>query len=95
MEPRALGPANTTPFKEQKDQDLSELEKTQRALSELSLNKGSISANCLTKDLDAMTPLQSVSLQFARRKSLQHAPSVSSPLARKSWTFCDETQFYE
>lgn len=32
-----------------------------------------------------MTSLQSVSLQLARRKSLQHAPVVSSPLARKSW----------
>jgi hypothetical protein len=37
MEPRALMPANTTPFKEK---EVTDLEKTQRALSELSINQG-------------------------------------------------------
>jgi hypothetical protein len=36
--------------------------------------------------LEGAIPLQTVvSLHLARRKSLQHAPAVSSPLARKSW----------
>lgn len=40
MEPRALMSTNPTPFKEQKDKDGSDLDKTQRALTELSINKG-------------------------------------------------------
>jgi hypothetical protein len=39
MEPRALVSGNTTPFKDQKEKDTQEIDKTQRALSELSLNK--------------------------------------------------------
>jgi hypothetical protein len=37
MEPRALAP---NAFKEMKDNNLGDLEKTERALSELSLNNG-------------------------------------------------------
>jgi len=37
MEPRALISANSTPFK---DKEITDLDKTQHALSELSLNKG-------------------------------------------------------
>ena len=40
MEPRALMSANSTPYKEQRDKDGSDLDKAQRALSELSINKG-------------------------------------------------------
>jgi hypothetical protein len=40
MEPRALAPACSTVFKEMKDSNLGDLEKTERALSELSLNNG-------------------------------------------------------
>jgi len=40
MEPRALMPTNTTPLKEHTDKDVCELEKAQRILAELSLNKG-------------------------------------------------------
>ena len=42
MEPRALVSANTTPFKEQKENEVSDLDKAQRALSELSLNNGKV-----------------------------------------------------
>jgi hypothetical protein len=38
MEPRALAPACSAVFKEMKDNNLGDLEKTERALSELSLN---------------------------------------------------------
>lgn len=87
MEPRALMPTNTTPLKEHTDKDVSELERAQRILAELSLNKGTmVYLSQLIKDPDIMTPLQSLSLQLARRKSIQHAPCVSSPLARGSWT---------
>jgi len=42
MEPRALAPTNTTPYATpHKDaKEIAEVEKAQRALAELSLNKG-------------------------------------------------------
>jgi len=40
MEPRALMSVNSTPFKEQRDKDVSDLDNAQRALSEISLNDG-------------------------------------------------------
>lgn len=40
MEPRALMTTNTTPFKDMKDNKLCDLDKTDRALSELSLTNG-------------------------------------------------------
>jgi len=46
MEPRALASANTTPYTtphKETTKDTKELENTQRALAELSLNKGHIS----------------------------------------------------
>jgi hypothetical protein len=39
MEPRALVSGNTNPFS-QKEKETQEIDNTQRALSELSLNKG-------------------------------------------------------
>lgn len=48
MEPRALISANSTPFKEQKDKDALDFDNTQRALSDLSLNKGKISFSYTT-----------------------------------------------
>lgn len=88
MEPRALTSGNSTPFKElkAKEKDIPELDKTQRALSELSINSGNPRLNYSDSETESITPTQSVSLHLARRKSLQHAPVVSSPLARKSWT---------
>lgn len=41
MEPRALVSGNATPFKDQKEKGSQEIDKAHRALSELSLNKGS------------------------------------------------------
>jgi hypothetical protein len=79
MEPKAL-----TPFK-----DTPEVDKTAQALSELSLNKGMLMHAKVTIDVGAVTPLREVGLHLARRKSLQHAPMVSSPLALKSWTIND------
>ena len=45
MEPRALMSVNTTPFKEQRDQDVSDLDNAQHALSEISLNNGITPSN--------------------------------------------------
>jgi hypothetical protein len=45
MEPRALISVNSTPFKEQRDKDVSDLDNVQRALSEISLNNGIILSN--------------------------------------------------
>ena len=44
MEPRALMSGSSTPFKDakEKEKNISEIDKTQRALSELSLNKGNL-----------------------------------------------------
>jgi hypothetical protein len=103
MEPRALASANSTanstPFKDQKEysvpiKDTIEADTAQRALSELSLNQSIRSLYQANVVPNSMNPLESVSLQFARRKSFQHAPVVSSPLARKSWTPI-ATEFHE
>jgi hypothetical protein len=40
MEPRTLVTGHAVPFKDQKEKEAQEIDKTQRALSELSLNKG-------------------------------------------------------
>jgi hypothetical protein len=85
MEPKALVPGNNTPFK---DKPI-EVEKTERALAELSLNKGSFDPYGVNVVLDTVAPLQSIGLQLARSKSLQHTPAVSSPLTRKSWVLED------
>lgn len=70
MEPRALASANTTPYTtphKETTKDTKELENTQRALAELSLNKGHISWGPKSKDryrsIDA-----SAKRQFASRK---------------------------
>jgi len=90
MEPRVLMPLGGMLATESKDCVPSDLAKAQQALSELSLNSGT-SPNPVTKiAVAAMTPLQRVSLQLARRKSLQHVPVVSSPLTRKVWSYTDE-----
>jgi len=85
-----LTPASSGVFKEMNDNNLGDLEKTERALSELSLNKGIRTFEApLIQGSDCNTLKQEYSLHLARRKSLQHAPVVSSPLARKVWSQID------
>jgi len=90
MEPRALASTSTTPFKETKDNKISDLEKTGLALSRLSLTSGmGMFQRPLIQGSDSDMLKQKISLHLARRKSLQHAPIVSSPLARKVWNPVD------
>jgi hypothetical protein len=63
MEPRALMSANSTPFK---DKSISYLDKTERALSELSLNKGTSTlsaSNSRSRFHDAVTERQFTSCE--------------------------------
>ena len=88
MEPRTLIPASSNSLnKDLREKNIADSDEVGNTARSPSLNNGISNNNLnLTQDPDSMTLLESISLQLARRKSLQHTPLVSSPLARKSWT---------